>query len=91
MGIRVSEIRKFDLLLHGSKTALLITYELVRNVAGGPCISTAAATQGFALLSASIERNQLKFAENGANLRLKIRNKAANLEEKHFVEHQLKV
>ena len=62
MGIQVSNLEKFDALLNVIKTALPITYELVRRLAGVPCTSEGLAAQGRQLLLTSSEKNQLKFA-----------------------------
>ena len=45
VGIRVSDIEKFDVLLDGIKTALPTTYGLVCKFAGVPCMSVEIATQ----------------------------------------------
>ena len=62
VGIQVSNLEKFDVLLNGIKTALPTTYELVRTLTGVPCTSVELAAQGRDLLLASPENNQLRFA-----------------------------
>ena len=62
MGVQVSNLEKFDVLLNGIKTALPTTYELVRTLTGVPCTSVELAAQGRDLLLVSPEKNQLRFA-----------------------------
>ena len=63
VGIQVSNLEKFNILVNGIKTALPTTYELVRKLTGVPCTSVELAAQGRELLLASLEKNQLKYAE----------------------------
>ena len=58
VGVRISEIGQFDILLDGVKIAMSFTYALVRVIVEGV---TKVAAQGRKLPLASIESNQLKF------------------------------
>ena len=69
-GTRITQLRGFHMLLNGIRTALPMTYALIREISSVPCMDTTAAIQGRKLMLRSPEINQLDLLEEQSRGRI---------------------